>query len=67
MALVFDMLMLGWLGGKAVTETVLLLSQVCTAFYMFYFLAFLPLYSQIVKQNNLYLLEREIKIEQNTK
>jgi ubiquinol-cytochrome c reductase cytochrome b subunit len=65
MCLIFDMLMLGWLGGKAVTETVLLLSQLFTAFYWFYFVAFLPLYSQVIKQNNLYLLEREIKAEQN--
>lgn len=58
---VFDILMLGWLGGKAVTDTVFILSQVCTAFYMFYFLGFLPLYSQFISSNNLYLQSLEAK------
>jgi len=58
---VFDILMLGWLGGKAVTDTVFILSQVCTAFYMFYFLGFLPLYSQFILSNNLYLQSLEAK------
>lgn len=49
MVFVFDMLMLGWLGGKAVTENTLLLSQLCTAGYMFYFIVFLPFYSQLIK------------------
>jgi len=58
---VFDILILGWLGGKAVTDTVFILSQVCTAFYMFYFLGFLPLYSQFILSNNLYLQSLEAK------
>jgi len=49
MIFVFDMLMLGWLGGKAVTENTLFLSQLCTALYMFYFIVFLPAYSQLIK------------------
>lgn len=53
MVFVFDMLMLGWLGGKAVTENTLLLSQICTAVYMIYFLVFLPLYSQIIRIFNI--------------
>jgi ubiquinol-cytochrome c reductase cytochrome b subunit len=55
---VFDMLMLGWLGGKAVTETILFLSQICTAVYLLYFLCFLPFYSQVSKSAVLYLLDR---------
>jgi ubiquinol-cytochrome c reductase cytochrome b subunit len=59
---VFDMLMLGWLGGKAVSENTLILSQVCTALYLLYFLVILPLYSQVVKQNNIYLLKRQLSL-----
>jgi len=58
---VFDILILGWLGGKAVTDTVFILSQVCTTFYIFYFLGFLPLYSQFILSNNLYLQSLEAK------
>lgn len=50
------MLSLGWLGGKAVTETTMLLMQCLTIFYFWYLLGFLPFYSQFVKLNNLYLL-----------
>jgi len=61
MFFVFDMLILGWLGGQAVSENTLIVSQVCTALYMFYFLGFLPLYSQFILSNNLYLQSLEAK------
>lgn len=51
------MLLLGWLGGKAATELTMLLSQVCTAYYLMYFIVILPLYSQFIKLNNLYIAE----------
>ena len=41
---VTDMLLLGWLGGKAVTDIILLLSQICTFFYLAYFLMLVPFY-----------------------
>ena len=52
---IFDILILGWLGGKAVTENTLFLSQVCTGLYMVYFLVFLPLYSQFIRILNISL------------
>jgi ubiquinol-cytochrome c reductase cytochrome b subunit len=59
MLFIFVMLLLGWLGGKAVTETTMFLSQLCTGFYMLYFILLLPLYSQFTKLNNLYLVKLE--------
>ena len=60
MLFVTDMLLLGWLGGQAVTENTLGLSQFCTAFYLAYFLVILPAYSQFTKLNNLYLAKLEL-------
>lgn len=59
---VLDMLLLGWLGGQAVTENTLGLSQFCTAFYLAYFLVILPAYSQFTKLNNLYLSKLELNL-----
>lgn len=59
MLFILDMLLLGWLGGKAVTENTLGLSQFCTAFYLAYFIIILPAYSQFIKLNNLYILNLE--------
>jgi ubiquinol-cytochrome c reductase cytochrome b subunit len=57
MLFVLDMLLLGWLGGVAVSENTLGLSQFCTAFYLMYFLVILPVYSQFAKLNSLYIAE----------
>lgn len=62
MLFVLDMLLLGWLGGKAVTENTLGLSQFCTAFYLAYFIIILPAYSQFIKLNNLYILNLENRL-----
>jgi ubiquinol-cytochrome c reductase cytochrome b subunit len=61
MLFVMDMLMLGWLGGQAVTENTLGLGQFCTAFYMLYFIVILPLYAQFSKLNFLYVVELDLK------
>lgn len=65
MLFVLDMLLLGWLGGKAVTENTLGLSQFCTAFYLAYFIIILPAYSQFIKLNNLYILNLENNLLKN--
>jgi len=62
MLFVADMLMLGWLGGQAVTENTLGLGQFCTAFYMLYFIVILPLYAQFSKLNFLYVIELDLKL-----
>jgi quinol-cytochrome oxidoreductase complex cytochrome b subunit len=49
---VTDMLFLGWLGGKAVTDIVLMLSQGCTAFYLSYFLLALPVHTKLFLDTN---------------
>jgi quinol-cytochrome oxidoreductase complex cytochrome b subunit len=64
MALILDALLLGWLGGQAVTDNTLGLSQFCTAFYLVYFLAILPGYAQFAKLNHLYVNELALEREQ---
>lgn len=63
MFLILDCLLLGWLGGQAVTDNTLGLSQFCTAFYLVYFLAILPGYAQFAKLNHLYVNERSLEAE----
>lgn len=57
-----DMLLLGWLGGMAVSENTIYLSQGCTTLYMLYFIVILPIYSQLAKLINIYLAELEQNI-----
>jgi ubiquinol-cytochrome c reductase cytochrome b/c1 subunit len=42
---VIDMLLLGWLGGKPVSENILPVAQFCTVVYFCYFIIAIPLYS----------------------
>jgi len=63
MLLILDCLLLGWLGGQAVTDNTLGLSQFCTAFYLVYFLVILPGYAQFAKLNHLYVNERSLEVE----
>jgi ubiquinol-cytochrome c reductase cytochrome b subunit len=62
MLFVLDMLLLGRFGSLPVSENTLGLSQFCTAFYYFYFIVFLPLYSQVEKQISIYIFNQERKL-----
>jgi len=42
---VIDMLLLGWLGGKPVSENILPVAQLCTVLYFLYFIVIIPFYS----------------------
>lgn len=41
----FDIILLGWIGGKAPSLFLIFIDQLLTIFYFLYFLVFLPLYS----------------------
>jgi ubiquinol-cytochrome c reductase cytochrome b subunit len=56
-----DMLLLGWLGGLAVSENTLFLTQFCTVFYFFYFLAFLPSYSLFIRWSQAKILKHKLE------
>lgn len=61
MLFILDFVLLSWLGGQAVTDNTLGLSQFCTGFYLTYFLVLLPGYAQFAKLNHLYVNELSIK------
>jgi quinol-cytochrome oxidoreductase complex cytochrome b subunit len=42
---VIVMLLLGWLGGKPVSDNILPVAQLCTGLYFLYFIVVIPLYS----------------------
>jgi ubiquinol-cytochrome c reductase cytochrome b subunit len=44
--LVFDIVLLGWAGGRAATPTVVAVSQIASAYYFVHFLIILPLISK---------------------
>ena len=41
----FDIILLGWIGGKAPSLFLIFIDQLLTVFYFLYFLIFLPIYS----------------------
>jgi hypothetical protein len=47
LAFIIIMFLLGWLGGKPVSDNILPVAQLCTALYFFYFIVIIPLYSLI--------------------
>jgi ubiquinol-cytochrome c reductase cytochrome b subunit len=61
--IVFNCLILGWIGSKPVEYPFVTIGQICTIFYFFYFLCILPLIAFLEKffwTNRAYLIKYNI-------